>query len=84
MEEFASNVTVPQKLPVDNKLLIYEALSILDRKPDLIKQIDNYINAWKLFSIGINIPLTRVRAFENINSLSNNILDNYYLYYIIH
>ena len=76
MEELASTVTVLQKLSVDNKLFIYEALSILDTKPDLNRQIDNFINPLKLFSRGINIPLTRVRSLENIYSLNYNLLDN--------
>ena len=49
LEELASNVSVLQKFPVDNKLFIYEVLSILDRKPDLNRQIDNFINPLKLF-----------------------------------
>ena len=47
--ELASNVSVLQKLPVDNKLFIYEALSILGRKPDLNRQTDNFKNPLKLF-----------------------------------
>ena len=52
LEELASNVSVLQKLPADNKLFINEALSILDRKPDLNRQIDNFLNPLKLFSRG--------------------------------
>ena len=76
MEELASNVSVLQKLPVDNKLFIYEALSILDRKPDLNRQIDNFINPLKLFSKGTNIPSTMARSLENVNPLNNNRSDN--------
>ena len=65
-----------QKLPVDNKHFIYEALSILNRKPDLNRQIDNFINPLKLFSRGTNIPLTRVRSLENVNPLNNHRSDN--------
>ena len=43
LEAISSNVTLLQKLPADNKLFIHEALSILDRKPDLNKRIDNLI-----------------------------------------
>ena len=75
LEKLASNVCVLQKLPVDNKLFIYEALSILDRKPDLNIQIDNFINPFKLFSRGTYIPLTRARSLLNVNpyNRSNNI-----------
>ena len=59
-----------------NKLFIYEALSILDRKPDLNRQIDNFINPLKLFSRGTNIPLTRAGSLENVNPLNNNSSDN--------
>ena len=63
LEELVSNVTVLQKLPIYNKLFIYEELSILDRKLDLNSQIDNFINPLKLFSSGINIPLTIGKIF---------------------
>ena len=38
LEELASNVSVLQKSPVDDKPFIYEALSIFDRKPDPNRQ----------------------------------------------
>ena len=73
LEELASNVSVLQKLPVE--LFIYEAL-LIDRKPDLNRQIDNFTNPLKLFSRGTNIPLTRPRSLENVNPLNNNRSDN--------
>ena len=76
MEELASNVSFLQKLPVDNKHFIQEALSLLDRKPDLNRQIDNFINPLKLFSRGTNIPLTRARSLDNVNPLNNNRSNN--------
>ena len=45
---------------------------MLDRKPDINGQIDNFTNTLKLFTGGINIPLSRGRSLENINSLNNN------------
>ena len=51
-------------------------ISIFDRKPELKREIDNFINPLKVFSRGINIPVNRGRSMENINSLNNNQLDN--------
>ena len=51
-------------------------ISIFDRKPEFKREIDIFINPLKVFSRGINIPVTRGRPMENINSLNNNQLDN--------
>ena len=52
--------------------VMHEALSILDKKPGLNRQVDNFINPLKLFSRGIiNIPpaVDKKILISNLNSI---------------
>ena len=70
-DEVQQNVTNLKMLTETNKLFIYEALSILDKKQDYT-QIGNFINPLKLFSRGTtNIPQPSYSTNNISTSLSN-------------
>ena len=50
LDELSSNVKILKVIPDFKKLIIYEALTILHKKPDLNRQIDNFVNPLKLFA----------------------------------
>ena len=50
LKDFADNVKQMEKqIPKYLKLAIYEALTILERKPGLNRQIDNFVNHLRRF-----------------------------------
>ena len=50
LDTLLSNVKNLKIIPDYHKLIIYEALAILHRKPDLNRQIYNFVNPLQLFS----------------------------------
>ena len=48
--ELTSNVKILKMIQDPRKLAIYEALVIIDKKPALNRQVDNFINPLKLFA----------------------------------
>ena len=50
LDELSSNVKILKVIPDFKKLIIYETLTILHKKPDLNRQIDNFVNPLKLFA----------------------------------
>ena len=50
LDELSSNVKIPKVILDFKKLIIYESLTILHYKPDLNRQIDNFVNPLKLFA----------------------------------
>ena len=50
LDELSSNIKILKVIPDFNKLIIYEALTILHKKPDLNRPIDNFVNPLKLFA----------------------------------
>ena len=50
LEDLTSNVKILKMIQDPRKLSIYEALVIIDKKPSLNRQVDNFINPLKLFA----------------------------------
>ena len=50
LDELTSNVKIVKMIHDPRKLSIYEALVIIDKKPALNRQVDNFINPLKLFA----------------------------------
>ena len=48
--ELSSNVKIFKVIHDFKKLIIYEALTILHKKTDLNRQIDNFVNPLKIFA----------------------------------
>ena len=71
-----TNVNVAKHLQDINKLMIYEALTILDRKPDLNRLIDNFINPIKLFARGRHPSTTRTDLYDQSNGLAISSTEN--------
>ena len=59
-------------MPDYHKLTIYEALAILHRKPDLNRQIDNFVNPLKLFSRSTHITNIITDPLQNMNIINYN------------
>ena len=52
LQDLADNVKILKQIREYGELAIYKALTILDRKPCLNRQIDNFVNPLKLFARG--------------------------------
>ena len=62
LEDLTSNVKILKMIHEPRKLSIYEALVIIDKKPALNRQVDNFINPLKLFGRSYNNHETFVAA----------------------
>ena len=60
LEDLADKVKIVKQIREHRKLAIYEALTILDRKSCLNRQIDNFINPLKLFARGHQLNPARL------------------------
>ena len=60
LEDLADKVKIVKQIREHRKLSIYEALTILERKPGLNRQIDNFINPLKLFARGHQLNPARL------------------------
>ena len=61
LDELSSNVKILKVIPDFKKVIIYEPLTILHKKPDLNRKIDNFVNPLKLFARGYHpVPPARV------------------------
>ena len=64
------NVRIVKQIRKYRKLAIHEALIILDRKPCLNRQIDNFVNTLKLFARGHQLNPARLPAVgHNIGNI---------------
>ena len=70
MQDLADKVTIVKQIREHRKLSIYEVLTILDRKPCLNIQIDNFINPLKLFARGHQLNPARLRLLVTILVIS--------------
>ena len=64
-EDLTANVKIGKQIPEYTKLAIYETLTLLDRKPGLNTQIDNFDNPPKLFARGGKHNPARLYAVGN-------------------
>ena len=80
LEDLTSNVKILKIIHEPRKLSIYEALVIIDKKPALDRQVDNFINPLKLFArsiineafaAGHTRNNTRVDGYFNANAASS-------------
>ena len=72
LDTLLSNVKILKIIPDYHKLTIYEALAILHRKPDLNRQIDNFINPLKLFSRSTQVTNIITDPLQNTNIINYN------------
>ena len=72
LDTLLSNETIVKIIPDHHKLTIYEALAILHRKPDLNRQIDNFVNPLKLFSRRTHITNIITDPLQNMNIINYN------------
>ena len=66
------NIKFLKIIPDYHKLTIYEALAILHRKPDLNRQIDNFVNPLKPFSRSTHSTNIITDTLQNINIINYN------------
>ena len=72
LDTLLSNVNFLKIIPDYHKLTIYEALAILHRKPDLNRQIDNFVNPLKPFSRSTHITNIITDPLQNIDIINYN------------
>ena len=65
LDTLLSKVKMLKIIPDYHKLTIYKALAILHRKPDLNRQIDNFVNPLKLFSRSTHISNITTDPLQN-------------------
>ena len=68
LEDLISNVKILKIIHEPRKLSIYEALVIIDKKPALNRQVDNFTNPLKLFARSNNNHETFVAAPTSIGT----------------
>ena len=72
LDTLLANVKIFKIIPDYHKLTIYEALAILHRKPDLNRQIDNFVKPLKLFSGSTHITNIITDPLQNMNIINYN------------
>ena len=77
LEDLTANVKILKMIHEPRKLSIYEALVIIDKKPALYRQVDNFINPLKLFAISNNYHETFVAAHRSIDTRADAWLREY-------
>ena len=68
LEDLTSNVKILKMIHEPRKLSIYEPFVIIDKKPALNRQVDNFINPLKLFVESNNNHETCVAAPTSIGT----------------
>ena len=72
--EILENNTKPVKnFSKLNKLIIYEALLIIEERPDINRQIDNFTNPLKLYSRSLML-ITTIHQHHKQHKLNTNII----------
>ena len=69
--EDLTNVKILKMIYEQRKLSIYEALVIINKKPALNRQVDNFINPLKLFARSNDNHETFVAAHTSIDTRSS-------------